>query len=84
MYRRDEWPPLHSPVNLRWRAADAKMVPVPLRIREYHRADVTLKGTAVSVRGERNGAEGFRWAKMAAALPLHEGSVPVSSEDKRR
>lgn len=40
---------------------------------ESIRADVTLKGPVVSVRGERSSAEGFRWAKMAAALPPPPG-----------
>lgn len=50
-------------------ATSLKMVPVPLRIREYHRAGVTLKGPAVSVRGERNSAEGAAGAKWPPLSP---------------
>lgn len=46
------------------------MVPVPLRIREDHGADVTLKSTVVNVRGGKNSTEGPCWAKMATALSL--------------
>lgn len=62
------------------------MVPVPLRIREYHRAGVTLKGTAVSVRGERNSAEGAAGAKWPPLFPstFSKGKVNAANAADER